>query len=244
VTIEGAARVLEAMALSRGGRLIFVSSLSVYAGCAPAGGTTIVDENAPLENNGAGRSSYARAKSAADALAQRYLNHPNFALTIVRPGIVYGPGMANPLTGVAIPLHGMLWLAVGDGKKLLPLIHIDDLVQALIRIAQTSEARGKIYNLVDAMMPTCDEYLKLYRQTSGDRRPIVRLPLRTMLPFLRATDWVVRQLSGRESHLAQTAERAMGRVIFSAECARQELGIEPKTALAVGLRNVVGYDQN
>jgi nucleoside-diphosphate-sugar epimerase len=240
VTIEGSARLLEAMA-ARGGRLVFVSSLSVYDDCAMADGA-VVDEEAPIAAQTAARGSYARAKSAADGIAQKYLQGRGLRLTIVRPGIVYGPGMKNPLTGVAMSLGGLGWVATGDRRKLLPLIYIDDLIGALILIAERTEAVGKIFNLVQSEQPTHRAYLALYRQVSGDRRPVLRLPLRASVPVLRALDWTLRHLRGKDSQMAQTARRLTGRIVYSAQRARRELGFEPATPITAGLRNAVARD--
>jgi nucleoside-diphosphate-sugar epimerase len=239
VTVEASQSLLDAAVAGTPSRVIFVSSLSVYSTAETADGK-VIGEDAALDD-GAGRSLYAGSKSAADSLAQRYLNCDAIALTIVRPGIVYGPRMTNPLTGIAISLAGKAWLAIGNPDKLLPLIYIDDLVEALIRIAHMPEAIGKVYNLVDGAMPTHHEYLTLYRKISGDRRPVIRLPLRTMLPLLRVVDWSGQRATGRCPQTVSTLIRLASPITFSGRRAQQELGIRPLTSVSIGLRNTLGY---
>jgi nucleoside-diphosphate-sugar epimerase len=227
VTVEASRRLLQAVAQRGQYRVIFVSSLSVYR--ADSGGP--ITEESPLAREEDGRSDYARTKTAADLLAQQHLDCPNTALTIVRPGVVYGAGMANPLTGVALPLRGKAWLAVGYPDKPLPLIYVEDLVEALIRIAGMPEAAGQIYNLIDAETPTHREYLAAYRQVSGDRRPLIRLPLHAMVLLLGAVD----RMSHDRFRLAPAVRRMTTPLEFSARRASQELGIAPHTPLAAGL---------
>ncbi len=236
VTVEASQRLLTVVAANGGGRVIFVSSASVYdAGSMTRGGT--IDEDFPLERNPAARGLYARAKTESELRVYSFLTHPTVKLTIVRPGLVYGPRSKNVLNGAALSLRNRLLITTGTPEKLLPLIYIDDLVDILIRIASSEKAVGGIYNIVHPEMPTIVQFLKTYRELSGDRRPVVDIPLRRFLPIFLLLDKLFVAL-GRKSNYAYTAARLASSSSLSAEKMRREIECEPTVGYREGLAKV------
>jgi nucleoside-diphosphate-sugar epimerase len=236
VTVEGSARLLAAIAANGGGRIIFVSSASVYdAGSMARGGT--IDEDFPLERNPSARGLYARTKTESELTAHPFLHHPTVKLTIVRPGLVYGPRGQNVLNGAALSFRNRLLVTTGTPRKLLPLIYIDDLVEVLIRIASRETTLGMIYNLAHPEMPTTDQFLKAYREFSGDRRPVVDIPLPRLLPLFSLLDRLFGAL-GRKSNYAYTAARLASVTNFSAENICRDLQYKPAVGYREGLAKV------
>lgn len=237
VTVDATQTLLETFADQGGGRIVFVSSLGNYDGGAMTDGG-VVDEDFPLEQFPQGREYYARTKVEAERIAHAYLTHPTVQLTIVRPGVIYGPGMKNPLTGVALSIKGKLWIVPGRGDKPVPLIFIDDAVQGLVQLMQCDQAIGRIYNMVHPHMPGQNEVVGLYRTLSGDRRPVVRVPLRSLVPLLALGDRLTQLLGGRNRHLAYKAARLVKRLSYSGQRLAQDTGFTPRVDLGDGLRRM------
>ena len=114
---DPAGEIAHLVAASRG-RLVYVSSTGVYA---PGGGAW-VDEAWPLEPvTAAGRARLA---------AERAL--PASAIALRAAGI-YGPGR-----GLAERLRAGTYRIIGDGSSHVSRIHVDDLVEAIVRAAATT----------------------------------------------------------------------------------------------------------
>jgi 2-alkyl-3-oxoalkanoate reductase len=237
VTIEASRRLLQILAAASSARVIFVSSLGNYDGGAMSPGVTI-DEDFPLERASAGRGYYALAKTQAELAAHPFLLHHAIRLTIVRPGIVYGPGMKNPLTGVAFSLKGRAWIMLGNGNKPLPLAYIDDVADTLMKVAADQRTVGRIYNLVHSEQPIQNDYLRLYRQLSGDRRTLMRLPVQSLNPAFRMADFFNRKIRGRDSQYAYAVRRMTCEVRFSGERLLRETGIALQIAYREGLQRI------
>src|SRR5438445_13178217 len=78
---------------------------------------------------------------------------------ILRPGNVFGPGSERiPPYGV-IPI-GNHWIVIGRGDALLPLVYVDDVIDALLKSAECDKAIGQVIHLVDTEQITQREYLK------------------------------------------------------------------------------------
>jgi 2-alkyl-3-oxoalkanoate reductase len=234
VTLEGSKRLLQAARSEGMVRVVFVSSLSVYDGAQMQDGL-VLDENFPLERCPQMRGPYARSKTKADLAAQTFLTDRSLRLTIVRPGLVYGPGLRNPLNGVAIPFRDRIWVTLGIRRKELPLIYIRDLISALLDIEESCDGVGQIYNLIGTGSPKGYEYIKCYRELSGDRRPFVDVPIRHILPLAAAADAILSVL-GRTSGMYIGAKRISRDVHYSADKVRRHLGVHPCTGYQDGLR--------
>jgi 2-alkyl-3-oxoalkanoate reductase len=236
VTVEAGERLLTLVAANGGGRVIFVSSASVYDAGSMTGEATI-DEDFRLEHDPDARGLYARTKTESELRARAFLNHRTVKLTIVRPGLVYGPRSRNVLNGVAFSLRNKLLITTGTPRKQLPVIYIDDLVDILMQIASSEIAIGRIYNVAHPEMPTTAQFLKTYRELSGDRRPVVDIPLPRLLPIFSLLDRLSRVL-GRKSNYAYTAARLASSPDFSTDRMRGELHFEPAIGYRDGLAKV------
>jgi len=236
VTVESSERLLKVLEARGGGRVVFVSSASVYDAAATTDGA-LINEDFPIERNPDSRGLYARTKTEAELRAQAFLTHPTVKLTIVRPGLVYGPRSENILNGAALTVRGKLLITTGTPQKLLPLIYVDDLTEILIRIASSDAAIGRIYNIAHPEMPTTRQFLKTYREVSGDRRPTVNIPLPRLLPMFSMIDKLSNAL-GRKSNYSSVAARLASRPIFSVDKVRRELGFEPQVGFREGIKKV------
>ena len=237
VTIESTERLLELVA-GRGARVVFVSSASVYdAGSMKD--ASVIDEDFPLERNTQLRGLYARAKTESELGAQEFLSHPRVKLTVVRPGLVYGPRSDNVLNGAALSVRRRILITTGTPAKLLPLIYVDDLVDGLIRIAESEAAIGRVYNIAHPQMPTTEQFLRTYRELSGDRRPMIDIPLPKLLPVFSALDKLSASL-GRQPKYRYSAGRLVSGSTFSSDRIRREMGFEPRVGFREGLEKVYG----
>jgi nucleoside-diphosphate-sugar epimerase len=160
-TVVGSKNLLEA-AQAAGGvrRIVLVSSFSVY-GVTAMKRRALIDEDAPLEAHPERRDAYAFAKSRQERLFQEYSAKHGFELVVTRPGVIYGPGGGRFSTRIGLPLPGM-FLFVGHGN-FLPLTFVRNCADA-IALAGLRGKPGEILNVVDDGLPTCREYLKLYRK--------------------------------------------------------------------------------
>ena len=217
-------------------RFVYVSSMAVYDyGRMPPG--AIVDENSPLEFHPHLRNAYARSKCEAEALARGYLRASDMVLTIVRPGAVYGPGGPAHIPPAMRLIGGKVALAIGGGRRQVPLLYVEDLVDALLRIASAPMAAGKIYNVVSDRPLTEADYVSAYSQARGRQILVIPLPrwpfflLAHVFDFLRRT---TRQ--NPQSDVFRSLRRITNPVVFSAAAIQKELGWQVRTGVEDGIQ--------
>ncbi len=95
-------------------------------------------------------------------------------VTIIRPGLVYGPGdFWN--AGRAMRLGGRYWLAIGP-EATMKLTNVDNCAEAIALAAETPAAIGRTLNIVDDDLPTQREYELLLRRAGLDHDRSIPVP--------------------------------------------------------------------
>jgi 2-alkyl-3-oxoalkanoate reductase len=144
-------------------KVVYVSSLSVlrYAGlpnCAR------LDEGADLEPFADKRGHYAKSKLEAENLVIDAVRSRGLNAVIIRPGNIFGQG-AERVPPYGIIALGNRWVVMGSGKTLLPLIYIDDVVDALIKAGTSEYHSAEILHVVDPDQITQKEYMSTARSS-------------------------------------------------------------------------------
>jgi nucleoside-diphosphate-sugar epimerase len=235
-TVEATGRLLELFAQHGGGRVVLVSSSGIHDMASLADGLE-ADEDWPLETNPDARGFYTKAKLLADLAAQKFLGHPSVRLTIVRPGLIYGPAMGDPLGNVTVSIRGKLVLNMPD--RPVPLVYVGDVVAALLQIEADERSVGRSYNLVRWPAESAHRYIALYRQLSGDNRRMLALPMGIVLRLLRAADAAARLFGLGDRHLERKARVLSAGMNFSGRRAAKELGVLCPTALTDGIERML-----
>ncbi len=145
-------------------RLYYTSSIAIYYAGERAG--TITESTPPHE--GVLRSNvYARAKVEIEKLLLDLHRDKGLGVVIFRPGIVLGDG-GNPLhwgvAGWPFSTVPRLW---GDGHSQLPIVLVDDCVDAMVRADEMQGIEGESFNLVGDPCLTAQQYLDEVERASG-----------------------------------------------------------------------------
>jgi 2-alkyl-3-oxoalkanoate reductase len=220
-------------------RFVYVSSMAVYDyGRMPPG--AVVDENSPLEFHPHLRNAYARSKCEAEALARSYLHASDMGLTIVRPGAVYGPGGPAHIPPTIRVIGGKLAWVIGGGQRQVPLLYIQDLIDALLRIASSNAAAGKIYNVVSDTPVTEVDYVSAYLQARDRQILLIPLPRWPFLLLAHMFDFVQRTTRRNpHSDVCRSLRRITNPVVFSAAAIQKELGWRVRTSVEDGIQTTL-----
>lgn len=237
-TVWGTRNVVRACLEHGVGRLIHVSSLGVldHAGRVPG---TSVTEGYAVEPRPDLRGTYTRTKLAAEQLVLDAIRDHALPAVIIRPGQIFGPGAERATPNGAIALAGR-WLAVGSGDRTLPLVYVDDVVDAILLAAESDSAVGSTFHVVDTEQVTQQAYLdhakKLFDGTPG----MVRVPEWLFLALAAGLE-AAGKLIGREMPLTRYRVRSlMPLANLDTSAAREKLGWTPRVGVRKGLQRTFG----
>lgn len=150
-------------------KVVLVSSFGVYGVGGIARGE-VVDENTPLEPHPERRDVYSHTKRRQEQLFTDEAERSGRALTVLRPGVIYGPGGGAMSGRVGIQLPG-LFLYLG-GDNLLPLSYVDNCAEALVVAANSDRSWGEAFNVHDDDLITAREYLARYQREVNELRSL------------------------------------------------------------------------
>src|SRR4051794_15365416 len=129
IDVGGTHNVLEACSASGVGRVLVTSSSTAY-GAFPDTPVPLTEEH-PVR--GVPDFEYARDKAESDRLCQLWaLRHPDRVMTIVRPCIVFGPGVNNYI--VRLWTQQPFQADFGLPDPGIQFVHEDDVVDALVEL--------------------------------------------------------------------------------------------------------------
>jgi len=225
VTVRGTERLLRAAVDARVRRFVHVSTIAVH-GRGMAG--ALLPPDGELEPTPALRDDYAWAKAAAERWVRLYGAETGLETVVLRPGIIYGPGR-DFVARVARRLAGPLHLVGGGRRMLLPLVHRDDVVEAIVRVLALAAPPPTPLALVGPDSPTQGRWLAR-KNREGGRLRTVALPLELMAPL---AGWLA------DRHGAADGRSRLTAFAWTAQAARYDVA---PTATALGWTPAIGID--
>jgi nucleoside-diphosphate-sugar epimerase/predicted dehydrogenase len=233
--VLGTETVLEQALRAGAQRVIHVSSVIVYGLDQPRP-RKLVAEDAPYPTKPYRWAHYMRSKIAAEELALRYWQEAKLPVTVLRLGILYGPGGRTIGRGLA-QLGGVRFL-IGSGRNRMPYTYVQNAVDCLLLAAVVPQAAGQAYNVVDEPQVTVRDAASRRMKITGQKSTL--LPVSPLLVASAARLLELRSsLSGSEvpPKLSRYVVRSACRDIrYDTRKASEGLGWKPAVPLEEGLR--------
>ena len=174
-SVVASKNLLEALVDRPQVKVVLVSSFGVY-GVAGIAKNAVVDETTPVEPLPEKRDICSHSKLRQEQLFIEHQRRHQNPITILRPGVIYGPGGGAMSGRVGLSLPGV-FLYLGN-DNLLPLSYVDNCAEALVVAAESDRSWGEIYNVHDDELVTAREYLAAYeREVKHLRKLPVPYPL-------------------------------------------------------------------
>jgi nucleoside-diphosphate-sugar epimerase len=169
-SVVSSKNLLEAITASgKDMKVVLISSFGVY-GVAGLPKGAVIDEHTPLEPHPDRRDNYSFAKLRQEQLFWDAREAHKLRLTVLRPGVIYGPGGTAISSRVGLNLFGV-FLHLG-GRNLIPLSYVDNCAEAIVAAGLDDSTDGEIYNVHDSDLITCAAYLKRYKRDVKQMRSI------------------------------------------------------------------------
>lgn len=222
VNVFGTERLARAAVQAGVQRLVYISSIGVNGKSTP--GLPFTEEQAPAPHN-----PYAISKWEAERVLRRVAAETGLEVAILRPPLVYGPGVkANFLRFMELVDRG-LPLPLGSVRNRRSLLYVGNLADAIVRCLQHPEAAGEIFLVSDGEDLSTPELL---RRIAG----VLHRPAR-LLTFppglLRTAVRLNKRLSAMEPLLTS--------LVVDGGKIRRMLEWQPPYSVSKGMENTAGW---
>ncbi len=221
INVAGTLQLARQAAAAGVQRFVFVSSVKVN-GEQTLPGKPFTAAAAPAPED-----AYGRSKAEAEAGLQDIARHTGMALVIVRPPLIYGPGVRGNFASLwrwvaaGIPLP---FAALTQNRR--SLVALDNLVDLLLTCVRHTQAAGQIFLVSDGEDVSTAELLHRMAQAQGRSARLLWLPAGLM-------QWAARVL-GRQA----VAQRLCGSLQVDHAATCRQLDWHPPVTLDEGLRRV------
>jgi 2-alkyl-3-oxoalkanoate reductase len=236
VNVLGPKTLVDASLAAGVQRIVHISSVTVHG--VDIRGTA--DETAPLRG---GPDPYSKSKIAGERLLQQFIRDKDAPLTIIRPGLIYGPRDVGSFGRFATRVEQGKMVVMGSGNNHLPLIYVTDVVQGILLASTADHAIGREYLLVNDEPVTQSGYLNAIASELGVSPPNRHIPYRLALSIAAMAEMTGHLLRWRQPPpLTRFGVEVLGgenRIIINR--ARSELGFVPRVGLAEGVHKGIAW---
>jgi nucleoside-diphosphate-sugar epimerase len=223
--VDGTKR-LTRLAAGRIGHWVQLSSVGAYGPCREGR----ISETSALNPVGC----YETTKTAAETIVAEAAGHGAFSAAILRPSNIYGTDMTNQSLFQLI--HAVckgVFFFIGRPGAMANYIHIDNVVDAILRCADPRRAAGECYNISDQL--SMEGFIALIADALQKPVPRLRLPETPMRFFARRLASLYPASPLTESRIDALTTRA----VYESHRIRERLGYRPVVSMEEGIRQLV-----
>ena len=171
VNVDATVQLVQLAVSSGVKRFVFVSSVK-------AGGSAVARRCVTEEDQFEPEGVYGRTKREAELKVLEIGRQSGMHVSIVRPSLVYGPGVKGNLALMQAGVRRGWFPPLPDTGNLRSMIHVDDLVRALVFVAENKQANRQIYIATDGKPHTSREiYIEVCKSVG-------KIPRQWEVPFV------------------------------------------------------------
>ncbi|MGE4336807.1 MAG: UDP-glucose 4-epimerase family protein, partial [Pigmentiphaga sp.] len=218
VNVSGTLTVARVAAAAGVKRFVFISSIKVNGEGTPPGRPFLADDT-PWPSD-----AYGVSKLEAERALKELASATGMEVVIVRPPLIYGPGVKGNFSTLARLVDTGIPLPLGAVKNKRSLVGIDNLASLLTRCIEHPAAANQIFLASDGDDLSTAELLRMLAVARGQPCRLISVP--TGLLLVGAT------LVGKKAH----AQRLLGSLQADITKTRELLDWEPPYTIDQGLR--------
>lgn len=222
-------------------RLVYISSLSCLH-AAVARRDSAVTEAWPVEPSPTKRGAYTQAKTAAEKIVLEAVRVRRLRATLLRPGRVFGPGMTLLTPEVARKI-GNCFVILGDGTRELPLVYVEDVIDAIVLAAEKSKFDGSIFHIVDRTRITQNQVVHGYISKNAIKAKVIHVPVAIVYSLALGFEVLSKVIKRSVPLSIYRVKSALARMQFDCTRAESELGWQPRVGVASGLQETMAAER-
>ena len=188
---------------------------------------------------------YSWSKVMGERVVDKFRQQKRAAITIVRPGWVYGPRDGNSFGRFAAMVKNGKMVVIGSGKNHVQLVYATDVADGIIRaaFAQQPQAVGGEYILVNDELVTQNDFFGAIAKELQAPAPRLHVPygLAKLIGESAEAAFHLANIQQPPPLTRYGAQLLGGENQLSIEKARRELGWSPQVNLAEGVRRGIDW---
>ena len=232
VNFEGTRNLVEAAGIAGVRRFVFLSSVKAMA----EPGVSCADEDFP----GLPETAYGQAKRAAETAVLEAGRRHGMHVVNLRLAMVYGAGGRGNLERMGRLVRRGLFPPLPESGNHRSLVHVDDVVKVMRRVAEDDRANGRTYIVAAPEAPSGRQLYDALREALGMSRCGWSVPEALLRWAGHLGDGVETLLRRRLPLDSEVLDRLLGSAWYSPARIELELGWRARISLTEGLAEMLG----
>jgi nucleoside-diphosphate-sugar epimerase len=222
VNVEGTLRLAQAAAQADVKRFVFVSSVKVHGECTGATPFRESDEPGPVDP-------YGLSKWEAEQGLGEVATRTGLEVVILRPPLVYGPGVKANFLRLFSAVDRGLPLPLGSAGNRRSIIYVGNLASSLVETVTNPAAAGQTFLVADTPAPSTAELVRAMAEALA--RPA------RLFPFPSGIIRGVARVAGRGA----AVDRMFGSLEIDSSHIRGCLGWQPPFTMQQGMSETAAW---
>jgi nucleoside-diphosphate-sugar epimerase len=223
INLDGTLSLARQAAVAGVKRFLFISTVKVNGELTSLGHPfTECDAPAPQD-------AYGQSKLEAEQGLRKLAAATGMELVIIRPPLVYGPGVKANFASLMRAVQRRWPLPLGDLHNRRSLVALDNLIDFIITCIDHPKAANQTFLISDGQDLSTTELVRGLAQAAGVTTRLLPVPA-----------WVL-EIAGRLVGKGDAVQRLCGNLQIDSNKARILLGWEPKISVQEGLRRAVSH---
>jgi len=211
-------------------RFVFISSVK-------AGGSPEVNSCTDEKNQGIPDGIYGQTKREAELGLLEINKSSEMQISIIRPALVYGPGLKGNLK-LMLKGIGQGWFPpLPDTLNVRTMIHVDDLVRAIILAAEKEDAQGEVFIVTDGKSYSTRDIYNDICSAYGKKIPKWSVPKFIFLGFAKLGDMLGSFINFPFD--TNRYQKLLGNDCYSSDKIRQKLGFKSNMTFKDALPSMI-----
>ncbi|MBB4517820.1 NAD-dependent epimerase/dehydratase family protein [Paraburkholderia fungorum] len=220
--VAGALRVATAARRAGARRFVFVSSIKAVGERSAARPIAEADKPAPVDP-------YGISKLEAERALIEYGRESGLEIVIVRPPLVYGPGVRANFLQLMNAIAKGVPLPLGSISALRSLVFVDNLADALVHCTTDPRAAGEIFHVTDGRDLSVSELARALATQLHAPARLIPVPVSLL------------SLAGRLTGRSAQVERLVGELRIDSSHICERLGWHPPYTIEHGLLETAAW---
>ena len=212
-------------------KLVYISSLAAAGPSEPGKPISEDDTPHPITN-------YGRSKLAGEEVV--LASAENINSVIIRPPGIYGPGDKEMFSFFQI-IDNRIWPYMGNLKRKLQLLHVDDLCAAVVKAIKSKTESGSVYFIAESQSYSYKELIYHLRVASGRIGLPIYVPGFIVKCIAGLSQGIMRVFGKTPMFTIEKANEILDFWEVSTEKAETELGFKAPTSFPRGAEETMHW---
>jgi nucleoside-diphosphate-sugar epimerase len=161
------------------------------------------------------------------------MNRDTYPAVVLRPGTLYGPGAEVYTRIMGVSYARRIFVVFGNGESELPLVHVDNTVDAIVECMSNSAADNQVFNVVDQDLVTKKMYMERVVKPLYPKATVIYCPMSLLLGLIWLQEKIVAILGKQPLLTVYRLMSSQKRVRYRAS----------KIEMATGWRSHIRFEQ-